>query len=67
MDRRIFEQHKEQVSKALAHMDASISQLQKGFKELQKSNFEFYQFIQDNYFDLEERVTKLERMQQDRK
>jgi len=35
--------------------------LQKGFEDLQKSNYEFYEFIESNYYDLEERLNRLER------
>jgi len=52
--KRELERHKNQI-------DASIRYLQKGFEDLQKSNFEFYEFIESNYFNLEERLSKLER------
>ena len=58
MDRREFkrelERHKNQI-------DASIKFLRKGFEDLQKHNYDFYEFIESNYYDLEERLTKLER------
>jgi len=58
MDRREFkkelERHKNQI-------DSSIQFLQKGFEDLNKRNYEFYEFIESNYYDLEERLTKLER------
>jgi len=58
MNRREFksemERHKDQIN-------ASIEYLGKGFEDLNKRNFEFYEFIETNYFDLEERVTTLER------
>jgi len=52
--KREFERHKNQI-------DASIRYLQKGFEDLQKSNYEFYQFIESNYYNMEERLTRLER------
>ena len=52
--KREFNRHKNQI-------DASIRYLQKGFEDLQKSNYEFYEFIESNYLDLEERLTRLER------
>ncbi|HOO08686.1 MAG TPA: hypothetical protein PKW06_01955 [Cyclobacteriaceae bacterium] len=58
MERREFERglerHKNQI-------DASIKFLQEGFQNLNKRNYEFYEFIESNYFDLEEHLTKLER------
>ncbi len=72
MDRQEFkrelEKHKNQTrlpyisfKSAFGQVDASIRYLQKGFEDLQKSNFEFYEFIESNYFNLEERLSKLER------
>ena len=52
--KRELERHKNQI-------DASIRFLQEGFENLNKRNYEFYAFIESNYFDLEERLTKLER------
>ena len=52
--KRELERHKNQI-------DASIRFLQEGFGNLNKRNYEFYEFIESNYFDLEERLTKLER------
>ncbi|MEQ6122054.1 hypothetical protein [Reichenbachiella sp. MALMAid0571] len=52
--KRELERHKNQI-------DASIKFLQKGFEELNQRNYEFYDFIESNYFDLEERLSKLER------
>lgn len=52
--KRELERHKNQI-------DASIKFLQKGFEDLNKRNYEFYEFIESNYFDLEERLTNLER------
>jgi len=49
-----LKRHKNQI-------DASIQFLQKGFEDLNKRNYEFYEFIEENYFDLEERLTSLER------
>lgn len=46
--------HKNQI-------DASIKFLQQGFADLQKRNYEFYEFIEENYYDLEDRLTALER------
>lgn len=58
MDRKEFkkerERHKNQI-------DASIRFLQKGFEDLNKRNHKFYEFIESNYCDLEERLTILER------
>lgn len=58
MDRTEFkkelERHKNQIN-------ASIQFLQKGFDDLSKRNYEFYEFIESNYYDLEERLTRLER------
>jgi len=47
--KRELERHKNQI-------DASIKFLQKGFQDLQNSNYEFYEFIESNYFNLEERT-----------
>lgn len=62
MDRSEFkkelERHKNQI-------DASIKFLQKGFEDLNKRNYEFYEFIESNYYDLEERLTRLERKVED--
>ncbi|MBL7876998.1 MAG: hypothetical protein JNL53_15125 [Cyclobacteriaceae bacterium] len=62
MDRKEFkielDRHKNQI-------DASIKFLQEGFENLNKRNYEFYEFIESNYFDLEERLSKLERKFQD--
>lgn len=52
--KRELERHKSQI-------DASFKFLQKGFEDLNKRNYEFYEFIESNYFDLEERLTNLER------
>jgi hypothetical protein len=52
--KRELERHKNQI-------DASIKFLQDGFENLNKRNYEFYEFFEFNYFDLEERLTKLER------
>ncbi len=66
--KRKLERHKNQTrlpSKTIktigGQVDASIRYLQKGFEDLQKSNYEFYEFIESNYFNLEERLSKLER------
>ncbi len=62
MDRKDFkkelERHKNQI-------DASIQFLQKGFENLSRRNYEFYEFIEANYYDLEERLTILERKVKD--
>ncbi|MEQ8880087.1 MAG: hypothetical protein RLO17_19165 [Cyclobacteriaceae bacterium] len=62
MDRKEFkkelERHKNQI-------DASIQFLQKGFENLSRRNYEFYEFIESNYYDLEERLTVLERKVKD--
>jgi hypothetical protein len=52
--KRELERHKNQI-------DASIKFLQQGFEDLNKRNYEFYEFIESNYYDLEERLTALER------
>lgn len=58
MDKKEFkselEHHRNQI-------DASIKFLQEGFGNLSKRNYEFYEFIESNYFDLEERLIKLQR------
>lgn len=57
MDRREFkrklELHKTQTG-------VCIKELQKGFEDLNERNFEFYEFIESSYYDLEERLTQLE-------
>ncbi|MEQ8552800.1 MAG: hypothetical protein RIC06_11015 [Cyclobacteriaceae bacterium] len=62
MDRKIFkkefEHHKNQL-------DSSIQFLQKGFENLSRRNDEFYEFIESNYYDLENRLTVLERKVKD--
>lgn len=62
MDRKEFKQelerHKNQIN-------ASIKFLQQGFEDLNKRNYEFYEFIESNYYDLEERLTALERKVKD--
>lgn len=52
--KRELERHKNQI-------DASIKFFQKGFEELNHRIYEFYEFIKSNYYDLEERLSKLER------
>jgi hypothetical protein len=52
--KREREKHKNQI-------DASISHLQKGFEDLNKRNYEFYEFLESNYYDIEDRLTKIER------
>jgi hypothetical protein len=52
--KRELERHKNQI-------DASIKFLQQGFEDLNKRNYEFYEFIESNYYDLEERLSALER------
>ena len=52
--KRELERHKNQI-------DASIKFLQQGFEDLNKRNYEFYEFIESNYYDLEERLSVLER------
>jgi len=49
-----LERHKNQI-------DSNIKFLQQGFEDLNKRSYEFYEFIESRYFDLEERLTKLER------
>ena len=63
--KRELERHKNQTRLPSARIraiggqvDASIRYLQKGFEDLQKSNYEFYEFIESNYYDLEERLTR---------
>ena len=58
MDRREF---KKELEKHKTQINASIEYLQKGFEDLNKRNYEFYEFIESNYYDLEERLTSLER------
>lgn len=52
--KRELERHKNQI-------DASIKFLQKGFEDLNQRNYEFYEFLESNYYDIEERLTKLEK------
>lgn len=52
--KRELERHKNQI-------DASIKFLQKGFEKLNQRNYEFYDFIESSYFDLDKRLSKLER------
>ncbi|WP_416864450.1 MAG: hypothetical protein ACMVP2_17785 [Imperialibacter sp.] len=52
--KRELERHKNQI-------DASIKFLQQGFEDLNKRNYEFYEFVESNYYDLEERLSALER------
>ena len=58
MDRNEFKRESERLKNQI---DASIKFLQKGFEDLNKRNYEFYEFIESNYYDLEERLTLLER------
>jgi len=58
MNRQEF---KRELNRRKNQIDASIRHLQKGFEDLQRSNYEFYEFIESNYYDLEERLTRLER------
>lgn len=58
MDRTEF---KKELKRHKIQIEASIKFLQKGFENLQTRNFEFYEFIETNYFDLEERLTLLEK------
>ena len=58
MDRKEF---KKELNRHKNQIDASIKFLQKGFEDLNKRNYEFYEFIESNYYDLEERLTTLER------
>jgi len=62
MDRKEF---KRELARHKNQIDASIKFLQEGFENLNKRNYEFYDFIESNYFDLEERLTKLERKVKD--
>ena len=48
---RELERHKNQI-------DASIAFIQRGFEDLNKRNYEFYEFIESKYYDLEERLSK---------
>ena len=52
---------KKELRRHKSRIDASIKFLQKGFEDLNSRNFEFYEFIETNYFDLEEQLTVLER------
>lgn len=58
MDRAEF---KKELERHKSQIDASIKFLQKGFEDLNQRNYEFYEFIESNYYDLEERLTELER------
>lgn len=58
MNKREF---KRELDKHKNQIDASIKYLQKGFEDLNRRNFDFYEFIESNYYDLEERLTRLER------
>lgn len=53
-------QFKKELRRHKNQIDASTKYLQKGFEELNNRNYEFYDFIETNYFDLEERLTALE-------
>ena len=58
MDRAEF---KSELERHKNDLNASIEFLQKGFDDLKRKNYEFYEFIESNYFDLEERLTALEK------
>lgn len=58
MDRTEF---KRQLERHKTQIDTSIKYLQKGFEDLNHRNYEFFEFIESNYYDLEERLSKLER------
>jgi hypothetical protein len=49
--KRELERHKNQI-------DSSIRFLQQGFEYLNKRNYEFYEFIESNYFNLEDSARK---------
>lgn len=52
---------KKELARHKNQIDASIKFLHQGFDDLQKRNYEFYEFIEENYYSLEERLTMLER------
>lgn len=52
---------KKELERHKVQINASLEFLKKGFEDLNKKNYEFYDFIESNYFDLEERLTRLER------
>jgi hypothetical protein len=58
MDRTEF---KKELERHKSQIDANIKYLQKGFEDLNHRNYEFYEFIESYYYDLEERLSKLER------
>ncbi|MEQ9297565.1 MAG: hypothetical protein RIF33_03330 [Cyclobacteriaceae bacterium] len=58
MDRTEF---KKELERHKTQIDASIKYVQKGFEDLNQRHTEFYEFIESNYYDLEERLSKLER------
>ena len=49
MDRQEF---KKELERHKSQIEASIKYLQKGFEDLSKRNYEFYEFIESNYYDL---------------
>jgi hypothetical protein len=58
MDRSEF---KRELGRHKNQIDASVKFLQQGFEGLNKRNYEFYEFIKSGYYDLEERLSALER------
>lgn len=58
MDRKEF---KRELERHKNQKDSSIAYIRKGFEDLNNRNYEFYEFIETNYFELEERLTRLER------
>lgn len=46
------EEFKAELERHKSQIDASIRFLQKGFEDLNKPNYELYEFIESNYNDL---------------
>lgn len=58
MDRPEF---KRELERHKTKIGASLKYMQKRFEDLNQRHTEFYEFIESNYYDLEERLSKLER------
>ncbi len=52
--KRKLNRHKNQI-------DSGMKFLQQGFEDLNKRNYEFCEFMESNYFNLEEKLTARER------
>ena len=61
MNRNEFQKLKQDNVSAITNVEGSISKLQQDMATLKEQNFKFYSFIENDYYDLDERVTKLER------